>query len=264
MGQGNDVDDLLQGAVGDGALSGESARALAVPDIGAMIQAGLGIAADDVTASEVVLVTTLVDDSGSIRFAAGNAQVVRDGHNLVIEALRGTKQKDGILAHTRYLNGLVLYPYLPLDQAILMDQNNYDPSGGTPLYDQTMVILGTVLAKTQEFIDNGVPVRTVTLIVTDGADAGSRRFTDRNVAKLVADMMLAETHIVAAMGIDDGGHTDFIKVFQGMGIRDKWILTPGNSPSEIRQAFQVFSQSAVRASQGSASFSKVAIGGFGG
>jgi hypothetical protein len=34
-----------------------------------------------------------------------------------------------------------------------------------------------------------------------------------------------------------------------MGIPDRWVLTPGNSASEIRRAFQVFSQSAVRASQ---------------
>ena len=41
-----------------------------------------------------------------------------------------------------------------------------------------------------------------------------------------------------------------------MGIPDRWILTPGNSASEIRRAFAVFSQSAVRASQG------VQLGGF--
>ena len=46
-----------------------------------------------------------------------------------------------------------------------------------------------------------------------------------------------------------------------MGIEDRWILTPGNNPSEIRRAFQVFSQSAVRASQ-AASFSQGTVGGF--
>jgi hypothetical protein len=51
------------------------------------------------------------------------------------------------------------------------------------------------------------------------------------------------------MGIHDGT-TDFTQVFRSMGIPDRWILTPGNSASEIRRAFQVFSQSAVRATQG--------------
>ena len=70
-----------------------------------------------------------------------------------------------------------------------------------------------------------------------------------DVAAIVADMLAQENHIVAAMGISDGT-TDFKKVFRSMGISDRWILTPGNSASEIRRAFQVFSRSAVRATQG--------------
>ena len=46
-----------------------------------------------------------------------------------------------------------------------------------------------------------------------------------------------------------------------MGIRDEWILTPANSDGEIRKAFQVFSQSAMRVSQSAANFNS--LGGFG-
>jgi len=59
---------------------------------------------DDVAASEVVLVTMMPDDSGSIA-AAGNARAVRDGHNLVLDALAASKQAGEIFVHTRYLNG---------------------------------------------------------------------------------------------------------------------------------------------------------------
>jgi len=147
-------------------------------------------------------------------------------------------------------------------QTVRLDQHNYDPGLSTPLYDQTVVLLGTVLAKAQEFADNGVPVRTVTLIITDGADEHSRRATAQTVATLVQDMRQAETHIVAAMGIDDGS-TDFRRVFREMGIEDQWILTPGNDVSQIRRAFQLFSQSAVRASQSAAHFGQAVLGGFG-
>ena len=256
------LNQLFQAAQDEGLLSTTSLQALNVQDIGAQIQAGLGIAVDDVTASEVTLVTMMPDDSGSIRFS-GNAQTVRAGHNTVLDALLATQQKDNILAHTRYLNGHVLYPYRPIAQAIRMNQQNYDPNKGTPLYDQTIVLLGTVLAKSQEFADNGVPVRTVTLIITDGSDQHSCNATANKVASLVEDMLLAENHIIAAMGIDDGGNTDFHRVFKEMGIRDEWILTPGNNAKEIRQAFQLFSQSAVRVSQGAASFSQSSLGGFG-
>jgi len=254
------VASLFNAATDDGTLTPASVMALNIPDIGANIAAGLGVAVDDVTASEVVLVTMLIDDSGSIRFGK-NADAVRAGHNLVIDALKDSKQGDGIIAHTRYLNGTILYPYSPLSGVPTMDTSNYDPMGMTPLYDETAVILATVLAKAQEFEDNGVPCRTVTLIITDGADCTSRRQTPAKIKKVVSDMLAAETHIVAAMGIDDGS-TDFTAVFRSMGLEDEWILTPSGTPTEIRAAFNVFSRSAVRASQTAAAFSTTAAGGF--
>jgi hypothetical protein len=256
-----DLNQLFQSAQDEGLLSQAAMQALNVIDLGAQIQAGLGINVDDVTASEVVLVTIMPDDSGSIRFGS-NAQAVRGGHNAVLDALSDSPQQDNILIHTRYLNGFVLFPYLPLSQAVRMNTKNYNPNLGTPLYDQTLVLLGTVLAKSQEFADNGVPVRTVTLIITDGADGESRRANAQDVAAVVQDMLKAENHIIAAMGIDDG-YTDFRQVFQAMGIRNEWILTPGNSESEIRKAFQVFSQSVVQVSQAASNFNPSFLGGFG-
>ncbi|MBI5202734.1 MAG: hypothetical protein HY925_14170 [Elusimicrobia bacterium] len=256
-----DPKELFNAALKEGELSDASMQALSIPDLGAQIQAGLGVHPDDVPASEVVLVTMMPDDSGSIRFG-GNAQAVRDGHNLVLEALAASKQKEGMLAHTRYLNGKVLYPYCALSGTMRMDAKNYDPNLGTPLYDQTVVLLGTVLAKSRQFAQAGVPSRTVTLLITDGADEGSCQSKAKDVRALVEDMKRQERHIVAALGLRDG-QTNFKQVFREMGIDDQWILTVGSSASEIRRAFQVFSQSAVRASQSAGQFSKTAVGGFG-
>ena len=250
---------LLTSARTQGTLSKASMATLDVLDLGAQIQAGLGVEVDDVPAAEVVLVSVMPDDSGSIRFA-GNADAVREGHNLILDALGTCRQAADILVHNRYLSGEVLYPYTPLEHATQMTRANYDPNKGTPLYDQTVVLLATVLAKSQAFADNGVPVRTVTLVISDGADVHSTRADASHVRPLVEDMLRAETHIVAAMGIDDGS-TDFRRVFSEMGIQDRWILTPGSSTREIRSAFQVFSQSAVRVSQ-AAQFSSAALGGF--
>jgi len=248
----NDDDDkvkkLLDDAHGQGALSAKALATLDVVDIGAQIQAGLGCSIDDVAASEVVLLTMMPDDSQSIA-SANNVDAVRDGHNFVIDAMRSSKQAGEVLAHTRYLNGHVLCPYTALDQAVAMTPANYNPHLGTPLYDQTTVVLGTVIAKAQELAQAGIAVRTVTLIITDGGDYGSTRCKPADVKAIVDDMLAQECHIVAAMGISDGS-TDFRAVFRDMGIPDRWILTPGNSASEIRRAFAVFSQSAVRASQG--------------
>jgi hypothetical protein len=242
------VKKLLKDAHDKGALSTKSLNALDIVDVGSQIQAGLGVTIDDIAASEVVLLTMMPDDSGSIA-SAGNTDAVRDGHNFVIDALKKSKQSGEVLAHTRYLNGEVLCAYTALDNAVMMTKANYDPVHGTPLFDQSCVVLGTVIAKAQELAQAGIAVRTVTLIITDGGDYGSTRCNPGDVKALVDDMLAQENHIVAAMGISDGS-TDFKKVFASMGIPDRWILTPGNSASEIRRAFQVFSQSAVRASQG--------------
>jgi len=256
------VADLLGSAKEDGTLSPAAASALAVPVVGAQIQDALGVGVDDVEASEVILLAVLIDDSASIRFAR-NAQAVRNGHNLCISALRDTKQADSILAHCRYLNGFVLYPFRTVNNAETMDSNNYDPQSGTPLYDETAVILGTVLAKAQEFEDAGVVCRTITVIVTDGADCGSHRQTSSSVRPIALDLLKKETHFVAFMGIKDEHGVDYEFIAGEMGIPDEWILTPNSDASSVRAAFQTVSQSAVRASQNAASFSQTAVGGFG-
>lgn len=260
MSKSKKIEGLLKEAEGEGTLSAQGAQVLQIPDMGQRIQAAFGVSVDDVQSSEVLLVTQMLDDSGSIRHA-GNEAAVRDGHNLVLEALQRSQQRDSVLAHSRYLNGQVLFPYGPLDGALRMDARNYQATGGTPLYDQTVVLLGTVLAKAQEFESAGVAVRTVTLLITDGADQHSTRARARDVAVLVRDLRKAERHIVAAMGISDG-HTDFARIFREMGIEDRWILTPGQGATDIRRAFQVFSQSALRASQGAAAFQQASLGGF--
>lgn len=256
------IDQLFQNAQDDGMISPASMQALTVIDYGAQIQNALGMSVDDVQASEVVLATILIDDSGSIRMA-GNSQAVRDGHNMVLDALKESKQENSILVHTRYLNGSILYPYGLLSQAMRMDSKNYDPVGGTPLYDQTVATLGTVLVEAQRFIDNAVATRTVTLIVTDGADMGSIHHRSPSSVRPIVEDMLRGEHIIAAMGIDDGGITDFRDIFRRMGLLDQWILTPGNSQGEIRRAFGMFSRSAVRASRNAQSFSQTALGGIG-
>lgn len=248
---------LLQNAQQTGGISKRTLASLDIVDVGAQIQAGLGVNVDDVAASEVVLLTMMPDDSSSIA-AAGNTDAVRLGHNQVIDALKASKQSGEVLAHTRYLNGSVLFPYATLDNAQTMTPANYDPRLGTPLYDQTTVVLGTVLAKTAELAAAGIAVRTVTLLITDGADCGSKRCNADDVKRLVGEMLAQENHTIAAMGISDGS-TDFRQVFRDMGIPDRWILTPGNSPSEVRRAFAIFSQSAARTTTG-ATF---AMAGFG-
>lgn len=270
MSQTVDVNALLTGAVDEGNLGNTSLNILqGVQDIGGLIQAALGTPANAVAASEVVLVNVLVDDSGSMSGDPQAAAII--GYNACIDALMNSKQKSGILISCSLLNGGVVFPYTPIEQAQQLDHNNYALQGMTPLYDRSVETLGVVITKTQEFSDNGVPCRTVTLFVTDGYDNMSK-ITASKVAVIVADMLRGENHIICAMGICERTNDtvemnrrqqQFRNVFTGMGIQDNWVLTPDNSTSEIRKAFAVFSNSAVRASQNQAVFSNTQVGGFG-
>jgi len=250
------VGELFQEAHDQGDIGGGSLQVLT--NIGVHFAAALGTPAENVAASEVTLFSILADNTGSLH---PFTQEVIDGQNLCIDSLLGSKQKDSILMHTRYYDS-TLHPYTLLDQATRMDNKNYQARmGHTPMYDGTLELLATTVAKAQEFNGNGVPARTISLIISDGADNSSKH-KPSEVKTVVDDMLRAEMHIIAAMGIDDG-YTDFKLVFKEMGIPDQWILTPGNNASAIRQAFAVVSQSAVRASQGAGSFSQSALGGFG-
>jgi uncharacterized protein YegL len=243
-----DIEALLQGALAEGDLSPETFAALTISgDFTNQLKAGLGVLPDDVPASEVVLVTLLVDDSGSIS-SINAQQAIIAGHNMVLDALKQSKVREGVLVHTRYLNGQVLSPYVPLEQAVSMTKRNYQANGGTPLYDQTAVILGTVLTKTREFAEAGVPVRSITVILTDGEDAHSLQHSAHTVSKIVADMRRAESHIIAALGVGDSAL--FHRVFTAMGIDSNWILTSNSSTQEIRAAFRVVSQSVAQFTQG--------------
>lgn len=250
----------LIGGAGLG-VSATAAMQLTVDALGPDITAGLGdIDYDDLGTAEVLLVTQVIDDSGSICFVGGNTEAVRDGHNLVIDSLKGSKQSAGVLMSTRLLNGGLLSGYTTLDVAPRLDTHNFNPNGGTPLYDTIKAALTTVAAKMADFEQNGVAARALTVIVTDGADNGYTR--PKDVLDMVAGLLRTEQHIIAGVGVSDG-YTDFRAVFAGIGILPEWILTPNNTPSDIRRAFRVISQSAVRASQ-AATFSQTAMGGFGG
>ncbi|MBI2054852.1 MAG: hypothetical protein HYT39_02005 [Candidatus Sungbacteria bacterium] len=251
------VEDLFKTAAADGIISRQTA--LAAIDYGAEIQAGLGIPPDEVAATEVVLLALLVDDSGSIRFA-GNSQAVRDGVNGVLQALGAAKKQNDVLVLIELLNRGTLNPYSLLGDAKPLDDRNYNPDGSTPLFEHAVPFLATVIAKSQEFAANGVPCRTVSLIMTDGGD-NSRRGTATEVARITGEMLRAENHIIFGYGVDDGT-TDFQQVFADMGIPKQAVLISSSDPKEIRKSFQLFSQSAVRASQNAPSFSKVAMGGF--
>lgn len=177
----------------------------------------------------LLLVTMVVDDSGSISHH-NNAPAIRRGHNEQLSTYR-QHAADNILVKTRYLNGDVLFDYARPADAVRMDESNYRPKGGTPLYDETFNVLQDVLRSAALF-SNQFDVYTMTFIMTDGNDQHSRRKGAPDVRAVVERMLDSGRHLVAGLGVRDG-RTDFARIFAEMGIPEQFIMVLERTEDEI-------------------------------
>jgi hypothetical protein len=134
-------------------------------------------------------------------------------------------------------------------------------SDWTPLYLQSLLTLGTVVAKAQEEEDRGANVRTFTLIITDGLDNNSGIIAASDVRAVVADMLqFATNHIVAGMGIGELPGVSFRQIFRSMGIPERWIFTAGTSLDELRRVFDEIARKLGLAASSEAGFLQLQSG----
>jgi hypothetical protein len=252
MSDANEVStrDLVRRAESSGTLSRRSSAALQKPEILRQIDIALEESYTLKNAANVLLVTLMPDDSGSI-ITHRNQEPIIVGHNELLAAMADSEGANRILLQTRYLNGTVLNPFGPLSVCQELTTENYPCIHGTPLLQQTLVTLGTVLAKTQELVDLGARARTATLIMTDAASTEpNAEELKGEVASVVHDLDRIGDHIVAGMGFATGGSDQsFRKVFAEMGIPEGRTFT-ATSRDEILQEFMRFSKRALELTAG--------------
>lgn len=239
---------LFAGAVADGVLSPETKSAL-TGDLGQVVIAGAaGTQLEQITATDVTLVTLLIDASSSIA-GRGLEAAVRAGQNELLSAFAGSKEKDAILVALWTFDGAakVQHAYLPVDDAVRLDAQTYRAGGTTALYDTWCDALLANVAYAQRLRDGGTPCRSVVVVITDGEDVGSRRSV-ADCARLSRDLLASEQFILAFVGV--GSDVDFHAVARAMGVPDGCVSVQANAtPSTLRRVFQMVSQSAIRASQ---------------
>lgn len=243
------LQDLFGRAQGDGTLSAQSTTLL-TGNLGPVVIAGAaGLDAEDITASDVTLITLLIDASSSIAMS-GLEQAVRDGQHALVDALGRTREKDSILLALWTFNHdqRVVHAYVPVDDAARLDATTYHGAGTTHLYDTWCDALAANVAYAQKLKDAGTPTRSVVVVISDGEDVGSRR-NARACKKLSEDLLASEQFVLAFVGV--GNEASFRKVAKSMGIPDGSVLVQSQATaSGIRQAFEMVSRSAIRASQG--------------
>lgn len=243
------ISQLFSSAVSTGVLSAGTSSLL-TGHLGEVVIAGAaGMDAEEIMTSDVTLVTVLIDASSSIGDRRLE-QAVREGQNALLDALSGSREADSVLVAlwTFADRHQVVHSYVPVEDAVRLDAKNYSAGGMTMLYDAWCDALAANVAYAQQLRDGGTPVRSVVVVVTDGEDTGSRR-SQAACARISRDLLASEQFVLAFVGV--GNDVDFRAVARGMGVPEGCITVQSNAtPSGLRQAFHMVSQSAIRASQG--------------
>jgi hypothetical protein len=237
------VADSLERLHEDG-ISPASSELLSRPAISTAIADALG---ETGSASELVLVSILVDDSTSI---GGNLQEICFGYDTMLEALREDELAAEVMVMTSLLNRGVLMPYRPLATVPALPEQGYRGArlvGETPLYLQSLLTLGAVMVKAREEESRSARVRTFTLLISDAEDNASKDITAQNVKAVVTDMLeFAMNHLIFGMGVGERVDVDFYKVFGEMGIPGRppreWIFSAGIGVEELRAKFREITQ----------------------
>jgi hypothetical protein len=245
----DEATSLFTSATTKGVISPQTSS-LITGNLGNLVLAGAaGKDLEDITASDVTLVTVLIDASSSIA-DRGLEKAVREGQNALLDAFAGAKDRDAVLLACWTFSGSmdVIHSYVPVPDSTRLDTKNYRASGSTALYDTWCAALAANVAYAQRLRDGGTPTRSVVVVVTDGEDVGSKR-TAADCARLSRDLLASELFTLALVGV--GTDVNFEHVAKSMGIPAGCILWERDAtPSGLRRAFQLVSRSAVRASQG--------------
>lgn len=243
-----DLNSLFSSAVDDGVLSSQSASLLS-GHLGSVVIAGAaGQDLEDIQASDVTLVTLLVDASSSIASSRLEG-AVRAGQGAMLDALSASREADGILLAQWCFNHdrRVLHSYVPLADAARLDKRNYKGSGATSLYDTWCEALAANVAYAQQLRDGGTPCRSAVVVITDGEDCGSSRSAS-DCAQLSRDLLASEQFVLGFVGV--GQEVNFRRVARDMGVPDAGIaVASAATPKALRDVFQMVSRSAIRVSQ---------------
>ncbi|NQT49741.1 VWA domain-containing protein [Candidatus Kuenenbacteria bacterium] len=239
------VKSVFADAVDEGTLSLPSKDLLCVSLDDNVLAGCDGIDLDDIEATEVTLVSILIDDSGSM---SGLEDAVIDGQNEMLEALTESKQKDSFLIGMWALNKSAPYhSYVPVDDALRLDHSSYVLTGMTPLCDRWCEVLAANVAYAQQLRASGTAVRSIAVMITDSGENDSRKHTEADCRLLAVDLLNSEQFVLAMVGL--GQYYDFNGMAKDLGIPEGSVLVAGKTKSEIRKVFQLVSQSVIRASQ---------------
>jgi hypothetical protein len=240
---------LLGNAAQAGTITAQTQTMLSGSLDAVVVAGAAGMDVENIVATDVTLVTVLIDSSTSIH-TASLEQAIREGQNALVDAFKGSRENDSVLlALWTFSDEIrVVHSYVAIDDATRLDANNYAGVGGTHLYDTWCDALAANVAYAQRLRTSGTPCKSVVVVITDGEDTGSRRRA-RDCARISQDLLASEQFVLAFVGV--GSEAAFAPIAKQMGIPSGCVaVQPQATPSALRAVFRMVSQSAIRASRG--------------
>jgi uncharacterized protein YegL len=157
-----------------------------------------GLPAD--LASRPVHVLFVIDASGSM---APKAADVRGGFNAYVAQLReDTASTYRLTAVTFDTHVATLFTDVTLDQVPALDETNYRPGGNTALYDALGVSLDELTGALRREDKPYGEERALVIVMTDGEENSSRRFTKEQVVSAITAREAAGTWTFVYLGAD--------------------------------------------------------------
>lgn len=207
------------------------------------VQGAQGAGAGSLNGDSATVYLRIIDRSASMD-DVGSA--LRDAANMQLRALAASKDGDSILMSTWLFNekSTLLHTFVPLANAILLNQSNYAPSGTTALFNATLDGLTSLVAYVQQLLSSGVTVKVVVVIFTDGED-NAHRATANEVKTVIDGLTQQEIYTIACVAFGADGK----KIASAMGIRDANLLDTGATEHDIRVALDTTSKSVINVSQ---------------
>ena len=195
----------------------------------------------------------LIDASGSM---TDYRNAVIQGQNMMLDTLRGSsKCRKKALYVAQYLfstDSRPLNPFVQLDSGkndpvVVLNSGNYSPSGGTALYTTVYQVLQDMAANIAYALGQQIKATFTLGVITDGEDTEGG--VDPGDIKTIVQELKAKGHLAKSviLGITHSKlPPDKVnEIKERLGFDE--AVSVSQNPSDIRRAFALASQSAVKA-----------------
>lgn len=250
----------IQSAVSQGQISADAAEQLIEPLDEVAASGAAGVAVDDIDAEEVTLISLVFDCSGSM--STFRDTVIEAHKKCFLDPLKKAKNADAILCQVWIFSDdprqgekcRLLHGYMPVPDCPELTPAQYDPDGGTPLWESIVRAMTGLVAYSQTLRDSGTRTKNILVVFSDGAEnASDRKFTSPGIRQVVAALLKQENYVLSYCFFGD--EKDAQRIAAEIGFPDHHRLTVGQNDSDIRRLFGQVSASVISASQSTVSAS---------